>query len=198
MMAVDSMVGAMTKPERVLLGRITGAHGIRGDVLVATFTADPEDVAVYDALTDADGGRPLRLKARRMTPKGLIAQVSGVSDRNGAEALKGAELWVERAKLPQTEDDEFYYADLVGLAAVDQNGHRFGQVGHVANYGAGDLLEILLDGSGRSELVPFREEFVPEVDIGGGRVVVAWPLKYEVAQPDAGGSGEEDGPVDDG
>lgn len=188
----------MTRPERVLLGRITGAHGIRGEVIVTTFTADPEDIAAYDLVTDAQGGRPLRLKVRRLTPKGLVAQVSGVSDRNGAEALKGVELWVERDKLPQTEEDEFYYVDLIGLAAVDQAGVGFGKVAQVANYGAGDLLEILLDVSGKSEFVPFRKEFVPEVDISGGRVVVAWPLQYEVAQADLvdgddqGGLGSDD------
>jgi len=178
----------MSRPERVLLGQIAGAHGIKGDVLVKTFTAEPEDIAAY-VMTDAEGGRPLQLNVRRMTAKGLIAQVVGVGDRNGAEALKGAELWVERGQLPETDDDEFYYIDLIDLAAVDLRGVPFGRIVQVANYGAGDLLEISIEASGRSEFVPFKMEFVPEVDIARGRVVVAWPLQFEVAQHDS----EEDG-----
>lgn len=186
----------MTKPERVLLGQITGAHGIRGEVTVKTFTGDPGDIADYE-LTDASGGRPLRLKVRRMTSKGLIVQISGISDRNAAETLKGAELWVERTKLPAPEEDEFYYVDLIGLEAVDLDGVRFGRIVQVANYGAGDLLEIELDKTRKSELVPFKVEFVPEVEIAEGRVVVAWPLQFEVANPSGEGVLPE-GDVEDG
>ncbi|MBU2580334.1 MAG: ribosome maturation factor RimM [Alphaproteobacteria bacterium] len=187
----------MAKPERVQLGLITGVHGIRGDVIVKAFTADPEDIALYE-LTDASGGRPLRLKVRRITAKGLVAGVSGVTDRNGAEALKGTELWVERSLLPAPDEDEFYYVDLIGLEAVDLEGVRFGRIVQVANYGAGELLEIELDNTRNTELVPFKVEFVPHVDVTGGRVAVAWPLQFEVVNPsdgddaengDAGGSG---------
>ncbi len=186
------MVDTMRRPERVLLGQITGAHGIRGDVIVKTFTADPADIAAY-GLTDAEGGRPLRLKVRRITSKGLIAQVIGVRDRNGAESLKGSELWVARDHLPETSEGEFYYVDLIGLAAVDGSGAQFGRIVQVANHGAGDLLEITLEGTGKVELVPFNLEFVPEVDIAGGRVVVAWPLEFEVLHPDEFESDEADG-----
>ncbi len=181
----------MAPPVRVLLGRIVAAHGIRGDVVVKTFTGDPGDIGSYDALTDSSGGRPLQMSVRRLTPKGLIAHVSGVDDRNGAEALKGAELWVERQALGELEDGEFFYVDLVGLRAQDLAGSVFGEVVRVENYGAGDLLEIRLTESGKSELVPFKEAFVPDVDIEGGYVSVAWPLEYEIAQPDP--DGEEPG-----
>ncbi|MCV0368502.1 ribosome maturation factor RimM [Filomicrobium sp.] len=172
----------MTKSAgRVLLGRIRGAHGIRGDVLVHSFTELPEAIGDYGELTDCDGGRALRLKVQRVTPKGVIARVTGVSDRTAADALKGAELWIDRGQLPDAEPGEFYYEDLAGLKAFDRDGAQFGEVVGVENYGAGDLLEIRLNGVRRTELVPFSEAFVPEVDISAGKVIVAWPLEFEIA-----------------
>jgi 16S rRNA processing protein RimM len=165
---------------RVLLGRIAGAHGIRGDLLVHTFTELPEAIGDYGELTDAEGRRPLKLKVQRVTPKGVIARAAGVADRTAAEKLKGAELWIERKQLPETEPGEFYHEDLVGLSAIDRAGEKFGEVVAVANYGAGDLLEIRLSGGRKTELVPFKEAFVPEVDLAGGRVVVAWPFEFEI------------------
>ncbi len=177
----------MVRASRVLLGRIASAHGIRGDVVVKTYTGDPEDIGRYDALTDENGGRPLKISVRRMTPKGLIAHIAGVDDRNGAEALRGAELWVERDLLGEPEEGEFYYVDLIGLPARDLSGEVFGEIVSVDNYGAGDLLEIKLAESGKSELVPFTQAYVPDVDTEAGYVSVAWPIEYEIAQP-----GEED------
>lgn len=166
---------------RVLLGRINGPHGIRGDVVVHSFTEVPEAIGDYGELTDGSGGRPLRLKVQRVTPKGVIARVSGIGDRTAAETLKGAELWIDRHQLPEAEPGEFYYEDLVGLRAVDLEGAQFGEVVGVVNYGAGDLLEIRLAGDVRkTELVPFGVAYVPEVDVAGGRVVVAWPLQFEI------------------
>lgn len=172
----------MTKKSgRVLLGRIRGAHGIRGDVLVHSFTEMPAAIGDYGVLTDSEGGRALRLKVQRVTPKGVIVRVEGVSDRTAADTLKGAELWIDREQLPDAEPGEFYYEDLTGLKAFDLDGAPFGEVVGVANYGAGDLLEIRLEGGRRTELVPFGKTYVPEVDISAGRVVVAWPLEFEVA-----------------
>lgn len=176
---------------RVLLGRIAGAHGIRGDLVVHAFTELPEAIGDYGVLTDAEGGRALRLKVQRVTPKGVIARVTGVGDRTAAEKLKGAELWVAREQLPDTEPGEFYYEDLVGLTAIDRNGEAFGEVVAVANYGAGDLLEIKLSGARKTELVPFKEAFVPEVDIAGGRVVIAWPLEFEIVNEEPPKGSEE-------
>jgi 16S rRNA processing protein RimM len=169
---------------QILLGRIAGAHGIRGEVLIHTYTEAPENIGAYGALFDANGERQFKLKVVRVTPKGVIARVTGIADRNAAEALKGVELFVERAHLPAPADGEFYYADLVGLAAVDVDGQTIGSIVAVQNFGAGDLLEIRLSGSSKTELVPFRDAFVPEVDLAARQVVVVLP---SASQDDAEG-----------
>lgn len=167
--------------KRILLGEITGAHGIRGDVLVRSYTGDPEAIGDYGALTDVAGAAPLTLKVVRVTPKGaVVARVSGVTDRNGAEALKGRKLYVARKQMPQPDDaEDFYHADLVGLAAVDADGNAMGEVVAVQNYGAGDLLEIRLTGSKKTELVPFTRAVVPKVDLEARRVTIVMPETVE-------------------
>lgn len=162
----------------ILLGEITGAHGIRGEVLVRSYTGDPQAIADYGALTDVYGNSPLSLKVLRITPKGaVVARVQGVTDRNAAEALKGRKLYVARAAMPEsTDSDQFYHADLIGLAAVDVEGNRIGEVVAVVNYGAGDLLEIKLAGARSTELVPFTKAFVPSIDIPSRRLLVVRPV----------------------
>jgi 16S rRNA processing protein RimM len=163
---------AETKPDRVLLGRIAGAHGIRGEVLIKTFTEAPENIGAYGPLSDESGTRAFIVKNARATAKGVVARLQGVDDRNGAEALKGVELYIAREKLPAAAEGEFYHADLIGLAAVDGDGKPIGEIVAVQNYGAGDLLEIRLTGSSKTELVLFTDTVVPEVDIAARRVVV--------------------------
>jgi 16S rRNA processing protein RimM len=99
--------------------------------------------------------------------------------RDAAEALRGIDLYVERDRLPAAAEGEFYYADLIGLAAVDPQGNRVGEIVAVQNYGAGDLLELRLAGQGQTELIPFTDAYVPEVDIAAKRVVVALPTETE-------------------
>jgi 16S rRNA processing protein RimM len=166
---------AETKPDRILLGRIAGAHGIRGEVLIKTFTAAPENIGAYGPLSDETGTRTFKLKSARATPKGVVARLQGVDDRNGAEALRGIALYIERDRLPEAAEDEFYHADLVGLTAVDGDGKPVGEIVAVQNYGAGDLLEIRLAGSSKTELVPFTDAAVPQVDVAARRVVVLMP-----------------------
>ncbi len=166
---------AEAKPIRILLGHIAGAHGIRGEVLIKTYTAAPENVGAYGPLSDESGTRTFNLKSARATQKGVVARLQGVDDRNAAEALKGIALYIERDRLPAAVDGEFYHADLIGLAAVDGDGKPFGEIVAVQNYGAGDLLEVRLAGAGRTELVPFTDAAVPAVDIAARRVVVILP-----------------------
>jgi 16S rRNA processing protein RimM len=161
--------------QRILLGRIAGAHGVRGEVLIKTFTAAPNNIGAYGPLSDESGARTFTIQSARATTKGVVARVQGVTDRNGAEALKGVELYVERDRLPAAAEDEFYHADLIGLAAVAPDGTPIGEIVAVQNFGGGDLIEIRLAGSGRTELVPFTDAVVPEVDLAARRVVVAMP-----------------------
>jgi len=163
------------KDRRVLLGRIAGPHGIRGNVLIETYTGEPKDIAAYGPLQTEDAGRQLHISVVRVTPKGVIGRVEGVGDRTSAETLKGLKLYVDRDQLPPAKEGEFYQSDLIGLKAEDHNGQRIGTVLAVQNYGAGDLLEIRLEAKRKTELVPFTDAFVPLVDIAGGRVVIAMP-----------------------
>lgn len=163
---------AEAKPNRILLGHIAGAHGIRGEVLIKTYTEAPENVGAYGPLSDESGSRTFNLKSARATPKGVVARLQGIDDRNAAEALKGIALYIERERLPAAADGEFYHADLIGLAAVAGDGKPVGEIVAVQNYGAGDLLEIRLAGSSKTELVPFTDACVPQIDIAARRVVV--------------------------
>jgi len=170
-----SAVAATEKSKRILLGSIAGAHGIRGEVLIKTFTASPENIGAYGPLSDESGARKFEIETARASPKGVVARVRGVADRNGAEALKGVDLYIDRDRLPAAAEGEFYHADLIGLTAVDHDGKPMGEIVAVQNYGAGDLLEIRLAGAGKTELVPFTDDAVPEVDIAARRVVVVLP-----------------------
>lgn len=167
------MSGARQK--RVLLGRIAGAHGIRGDVLIKTFTAAPESIAAYGLLSDADSLRSFKIESARGTSKGVVARLAGIEDRDAAEALRGTELYLDRDRLPAAAEGEFYQADLIGLAAVDLAGKTLGEIVAVQNFGAGDLLEIRRSGVSRTELIPFTEANVPNVDLAAGLVVVVVP-----------------------
>lgn len=160
---------------RILLGHISTAHGIRGEVVIKSHTGDPADIGAYGPLSDEAGTRAFEIKAVRVTKKGVIARIAGVTDRNAAEALRGTELFVERDKLPEAEDDEVYHADIIGLTAVRGDGSDVGEIIAVQNFGAGDLLEIRLTGKRRTEFVPFTEDFVLELDIEAGRAVVIMP-----------------------
>lgn len=164
---------------RVLLGQITAAHGVRGHVVIRTYTEVPEDIASYGPLEDEPGERQFEIEAVRVTPKGVIARIRGVDDRNAAEALRRTRLFIERERLPSTEADEFYHSDLVGLKATKPDGTLMGEVIAVHNFGAGDILEIRLAKGGGTEMVPFTRAFVPNVDLGEGRLTVDLPQESE-------------------
>jgi 16S rRNA processing protein RimM len=169
------MAVAEVKSNRVLLGRIAAAHGIRGEVLIKSFTAAPASIGAYGPLSDKNGTRTFEIQSARATAKGVVARFAGVADRNAAEALRGVELYIARERLPAAAEGEFYYADLIGLAAVDGEGKPVGEIVAVHNFGAGDLIEVRLTGSGKTELVPFTDDAVPEVDLAARRAVVVIP-----------------------
>jgi len=162
--------------ERVLLGRITGAHGLKGEVKIATFTAEPEDVGAYGPLSNSDGSATVEIASLRSAGGGtVIARIRGVSDRNEAECLRGTELFVDRALLPPAEADEYYHSDLIGLAAITPEGEPLGEIIAVHNFGAGDLLELRPLSGRQSELIPFESEHVPKVDLEEGRITIIMP-----------------------
>ncbi len=160
---------------RVCLGFIAGAHGLAGAVRLKLQTDDLAAVSTYGPLEDEAGERRFEFLEIRPGKGGLIGRLKGVSDRRAAEALKGTELFVARAKLPATDSDEWYHADLIGLEVVDVAGESVGAVIAVQNFGAGDLLEIKPTQGKASILVPFRTESVPQVDIAGGRITIDPP-----------------------
>lgn len=160
---------------RIQMGVITGAHGLRGLVRVKSLASTPADVAAHGALTDESGAGEYRLSIKGTGPKGLLlAAVDGVTDRNGAEALKGVKLFIDRDRLPPPEEDEYYASDLIGLNAELADGTVLGRIHAVQDFGAGDLIEIR-HGPVGSVLVPFTEACVPVVDLAGGRLVMDPP-----------------------
>lgn len=182
----DNRSGEGVAVRRVLLGHITGAHGIRGAVLVRSYTAEPGAIADYGPLEDEAGRETFTLAVEGATAKGVICRIAGVSDRNGAERLKGVALYVARNRLPPPEDGEYYHTDLVGLAAVTDAGAALGEVVAVLNYGAGDILEVRPDGAKRTDLYPMTEAVVLRVDIAGGVIVIAPPEEVDAGGEDAG------------
>jgi 16S rRNA processing protein RimM len=160
---------------RVCLGQIGAAHGLRGEVRLRSFTSDPAGIADYGPLETEDG-RIFEIETLRPTRDHFVVRLSGVRDRDSASALANTKLYVPRERLPETEQpDEFYHADLVGLAAVDRGGNTLGTVVAIHNFGAGDLIEVRADSGGNTELVPFDTTHVPAVDVAAGKIVVDPP-----------------------
>jgi 16S rRNA processing protein RimM len=169
------MAASGASDDLVVLGRIVAAHGIRGEVTMMSFTAEPTAIAAYGSLKVMGSDRQLVITGLRPAKAGFIARLEGINDRNAAEALKGAELAVTRDRLPAPAEDEVYHADLIGLAVRLKDGETIGRVTGVENYGAGDLLTITLAAAGREVLLPFNRNAVPEVDVAGGFVVADPP-----------------------
>lgn len=161
--------------DRVCLGAIAGAFGVKGEVRLKCFTAVPEDVAAYGALETEDGSKSFEITLTGQTKNGLTARLSGVATKEQADALRGTRLFVDRTRLPEPDEDEYYHADLIGLDAYDTGGTLLGTVKAVHNHGATDLLEIRLPGQPATVLLPFTLEAVPTVDLASGRIVADPP-----------------------
>jgi 16S rRNA processing protein RimM len=167
--------GDPVKPaQRVCVGVIAGAHGVQGAVRIKSFTADPNDVARYGTLEDEKGERRFSLRLVGSGKGVVIARLPGIADRDRAEALRGLRLYLPRAALPPTADDEYYHADLIGLEAALGDGTSVGQVRAVHDFGAGDTLEIERP-AGPPAMVPFTRAIVPIVDLAAGRLVLDPP-----------------------
>ena len=155
---------------------------MRGAVKLWTFTEDPLAVQSYGPLMTKDGARQFEIADVRAAKDHLVATFKGVATRNDAEKLNGIELYVPREKLPATDDDEYYHADLIGLAAVNASNEPLGRVIAIHNFGAGDIIEIAPP-KGPTMLLPFTNAVVPTVDLAGGRVVIELPQEIEGEEP---------------
>jgi 16S rRNA processing protein RimM len=162
----------------ICVARIGAAHGVRGAVKLWTFTEDPLAVKHYGPLSTKDGMRQFEVTHVREAKDHLVATLQGVATREDAERLNGIELYIAREKLPATDDDEYYHADLIGLAAVNAADEPVGRVIAIHNFGAGDIIEIA-PAHGPTMLLPFTNAVVPTVDLANGRVVVELPEEIE-------------------
>ncbi len=161
--------------DRICVGAIAGSFGVQVEVRLKSFCADPTAIADYGPLFTEDGAQSYQIKLTRAVSGGLGARITGVATKEQADALRGVSLYVDRAKLPNLPDDEFYHTDLIGLAAHDTGGVLIGTVQAVHNHGAGDLLEIAGAGLKTSLLLPFTRAVVPTVDLAAKRIVVDLP-----------------------
>ena len=166
----------------VALGVFGAPQGVRGEVRIKSYTRNPKAIAAYGPLTDGHGARFAFESVRLLKDEMLVARLEGVVNREAAAALTGVQLFARREQLPPPDEDEFYYDDLVGLAAVNRDGAPLGRVVALNNYGAGDILEIRPEGGGESLLLPFTKAVAVEIDFPGGRIVIELPEEIEAEE----------------
>lgn len=160
---------------RLCLGVVVGTHGVRGTLRVKAFTEVPTDIGAYGPVEDESGQRRFEITAHGEHKGTVLATLAGIDSREAAQALKGMQLYVDRAVLPPVEEEEaFYHADLIGLPVEDMQGRPLGRVTAVLNFGAGDILE-LDGGEGGAPMLPFTKAVVPVVDLEAGRIVADPP-----------------------
>ena len=166
-----------TPRDQVLVGVIVGAHGIKGEVKLKSFTSEPLSIGRYGPL-QSSSGQQFEITKLKAAKDDFIASLKNVNDRNEAETLKGIELFVAREKLPKLKTHETYAHDLMGLDVVLENGSKLGKLVGMPNYGAGDLLEVAVDGNSETVLIPFTNAFVPQEDFSNGKIIVNLPEGY--------------------
>jgi 16S rRNA processing protein RimM len=163
----------------IQVGRVAGAFGIRGEVRITTFTAEPLALVDYKTLLRENGSPALTIVGGRVAKGGVVVRTKEIETREQAEAARGLKLYIPRAVLPEPDDeDEFYIADLIGMDVVSLEGELLGKVRSVRDFGAGDLLEVAPP-AGESWWLPFTREAVPEVQMDAGRVVAVRPDEVE-------------------
>ena len=163
--------------DQVLVGVIVGAHGIKGEVKLKSFTSEPMSIGRYGPL-QSSLGQQFEITKLKAAKDDFIASLENVNDRNEAETLKGVELFVSREKLPKLKIHEAYAHDLMGLDVILENGSTLGRLVGMPNYGAGDLLEVAVEGNTETVLIPFTNVFVPQEDFTSGKIIVILPEGY--------------------
>lgn len=160
--------------ERICIGKIVAAHGIRGEVKVQSQTKTPTDLDKFGDVENKDASRKFSIKVLGMISSNVRVKIKGVDTRNEAEALIGTELYVARSVLPELAEDEFYKGDIVGLkVCLRTPDNEIGTVVGFENFGAGEIIEIKLTGQKETELLPFTEQYVPTIDIEHGYIIVS-------------------------
>jgi 16S rRNA processing protein RimM len=175
----------------ILLGVFGAAHGLKGEVRLKSYTEEPLAIANYGPLKTKTG-RLVKLSSLRQQKDMLVVRVEGVNDRSGAEQLVNLQLFAEREALGTPEDeDEFFHADLIGLAARDEDGALVGTVTGMFDFGAGDIIEITPEGA-KPLLLPFTKAVVPAVDIRAGHILVVLPQETGEETGDESEKGKDD------
>jgi 16S rRNA processing protein RimM len=173
------------RPRLVAVGIFGAPHGVRGELRAKSYTDDPKALGAYGDLTDKSGARRFKiLGLRALRDDMVVARLDGVADRAAAAKLTGVEIFARRENMPAPAADEFYHADLIGLRAMTREGEDLGRIVALRNFGAGDILEIAPKAGGETVLLPFTKAVAPEIDIAGGRIVIAPP---RVIEGEAGG-----------
>lgn len=161
--------------DRICLGAITGSFGVRGEVRLKSFCAEPSSLGDYGALTSEDGTQSYAITITRPVKSGFAAKLTGVTTKEAADALRGVRLYALRDVLPALPDDEYYHTDLIGLTVFDTGGAQIGRVHSILNHGASDILEVRPQSGGNTVLLPFTSQAVPTVDLAAGRIIADPP-----------------------
>ncbi len=169
------MSGGIMSEDKICVGAIGGAYGVRGEVRIKSFCAIADDIETYSPLTTEDGTQQFHLAILRSIKNGFAARIAEVATKEQADALKGTQLFAQRDQLPSLPDDEYYHADLIGLEVYDSGGVQLGRVKTVLDHGAGDLLEIQRPASSETVLLPFTLSAVPTVDLAAGKIIADPP-----------------------
>ncbi|MDX9690060.1 MAG: 16S rRNA processing protein RimM [Proteobacteria bacterium] len=174
----------MVDTRKICVGEFLGAHGVRGLVRLGSFTEDPAALFSYAPLTDESGNRTFSLSLKSTAKDAYLVVVDGITDREAAQALKGTKLYVDRALLPETQEDEYYFADLIGMATRTSEGEGVGHVIAHHDYGAGAMLEIK-PAKGSSFMLPFKDAFIPRIDLEKREITVFIPDGWLAQEKDA-------------
>lgn len=179
----------MSKSDLVCVGAIAGAHGVQGEVRVRSFTLVPEDCFAYGPLLDETGAKVLEAKSYRPAKNHFVVVTKETDTREAWEAARGNKLYVPKSALPEPDEDEFYYDDLVGMHVTHEDGRALGRVKAVQNFGADDLLEIVSTDNKTAYYLPFTKEMVPSVQMTGRQIIAAaddayLPEDLRLAEPD--------------
>ncbi|MDI6625296.1 MAG: ribosome maturation factor RimM [Brevundimonas sp.] len=173
-----------TDNKLILVAQVAGGFGVKGEVRVTAWTADPMALMTYGPLLRADGSVGLTLTSARPEKTAVVGRAKEIATKEQADALRGLKLYIHRDRLPEPDEDEFYLADLVGLQARDPDGAVLGAVKAVQNFGADDMLEIAPASGGPTWYLPFTRAAVPELHIADGWLLAVRPVEVGEREPD--------------